>query len=292
MGHRYLLFVFVTLSILVSQLAAGKTKTDTAGSLFKVASHSSTSHASTPHASTPHSTTSHSSSAHTNSSHTTGTHSSSAHTNTAHGNTLHSASQTMSAGHPTLQHPSMRGPQHANAVLRAEMLSHWSRVQQHLYSAAYWHHWHHWHHAWMWGVYGWLPANSSNLVVGVPSGNTLSVTNAGGVAQRVRLAGVASPLAGQAFFSESQEHLSELANQKHVRVFQTGVDPDGSIVAQVFLRDSGVYLNERQIRDGMAFNTVDDGAAPTLASAEEEAQGARAGLWSTDSPIAPWLAEE
>jgi len=181
------------------------------------------------------------------------------------------------------------GPHRANAVLKAEVLAHSSKVQQHLQLAR---HWHHWHQHWVWGANFYVPVHTAGLVVGVPSGNTLSVTNAAGVAQPVRLFGVAAPLPGQAFFSESKENLSEQALQRYVRVFQVGVDPNGVMVGQVFLQDTGTDLSEKQIRDGMAWNLVDDGFSPNLVNAEESAQTARAGLWSDDYPIAPWIFAE
>jgi endonuclease YncB( thermonuclease family) len=108
--------------------------------------------------------------------------------------------------------------------------------------------------------------------------------------QQVRLAGVAAPLSGQPFSSESQQHLTAIAMGKHVRIFQTGLDANGAIVGQVFLSNSGTNLNERQLRDGMAFNSVNDGFASSLSAAEEAALSARTGLWQAKHPMAPWLA--
>jgi endonuclease YncB( thermonuclease family) len=219
---------------------------------------------------------------------------------------------------------------HANAVLKSTVQANTSKVQQQLAANGQLHPWHHYHHHWQWGEYGYLPSSSSNMVVGVPTGNTLTVSNSIGLAagigsgygtvvvqnraQRiasrhglsvggipvvgptmnqgfltVRLAGVAAPTLGQPFSAQSQQHLAALAMGRHVRVFQTGVDSTGTIVGQVFLAGSGTNLNERQLRDGMAFNSVNDGFAPQLAAAEEAALMARAGLWNGNRPIAPWL---
>ena len=79
------------------------------------------------------------------------------------------------------------------------------------------------------------------------------------------------------------------ANGQYVRVFGVGTDFNGAIIGQVFLRDSGVNLNEQQIRDGMAWNAVEDGFDPSLARAEEEAQTAGAGLWTGDYSETPWF---
>ena len=125
--------------------------------------------------------------------------------------------------------------------------------------------------------------------MGVPSGNTLSVLNGANVPRRVRLYGVASPMNGQGFFAASQESLSNLANQKYVNVYRVGTDPDGTMVAHVYLRGSNIYLNDRQIRDGMAWNLADDGMASDLASTEENAQVQHSGLWADENPVAPWL---
>jgi micrococcal nuclease len=203
---------------------------------------------------------------------------------------------------PGMQRPTVPGGGGANSAvgsarhvdpnhsLRTALLSRTSNVQQQLHTAEHWHHWHHLHYPWRWGATVYVPtATAAGWVTGVPSGNTLSVLNAGNLPQRVRMFGVASPMPNQAFFSVSQEHLADLANQKYVNVYQVGTDPDGTMVAQVFLRDSSAYLNYRQIRDGMAWNLADDGFAPDLASAEEDAQARRAGLWADDDPTAPWI---
>jgi endonuclease YncB( thermonuclease family) len=219
---------------------------------------------------------------------------------------------------------------HGDAVLKSAVQASSSKVQQHLTANGQLHHWHHDHHHWRWGEYSYLPTNSSSMVLGVPTGNTLTVSNSAALAtgvgtgfdtvvvqnraQRiaqhrglsvggipvvgpvmnqgyvtVRLAGVAAPTLGQPYSAQSQQHLAALAVGKHVRIFQTGVDPNGTVVGQVFLAASGTNLNERQLRDGMAFNSVNDGFAPTLAAAEESALMARAGLWNGKRPIAPWL---
>src|SRR5580704_15080153 len=228
--------------------------------------------------------------------------------------------------------PGMLAAHATNAVLKGAVQASSSKVQQHLTATGNLHHWH--HHHWHWGDYNYLPASTSSVVVGVPNGNTLMVSNGAGLASNVglagvntpvgshvtrsgrvlqngpragvavplsggfvnagnavpvRLAGVASPVGGQAFFSESQQHLAAMAIGKHVRVFQTGVDSTGAIVGQVFLAGSGANLNERQLRDGMAFHSVNNGLSPSLAAAEEAALMAHAGLWKGQHPVAPWL---
>jgi endonuclease YncB( thermonuclease family) len=132
-------------------------------------------------------------------------------------------------------------------------------------------------------------ANSALASTVIGSNINLNLGTNLGTVRNVRLAGVAAPLSGQSFSSESQQHLTAMAMGKHVRIFQTGIDSNGTIVGQVFLSNSGTNLNERQLRDGMAFNSVNDGFASSLAAAEEAALAARTGLWHAKHPIAPWL---
>jgi micrococcal nuclease len=221
-------------------------------------------------------------------SHTSGGHASSS-TSKSTGSSVHQS--TGSSSHQTISTTSQfkNGPHPPGPhVLGTEMLAHASRMEHHFHRHE-WHRWHHWHHHWIWGAVVFLPVSHSGLVTAVPNGNTLSVMNAANVPRRVRLAGVAAPVAGQGFFSESQHHLAALALNKHVRVFSVGADADGTTVARVFLRD-GTYLNERQLRDGMAWNLADDGFDGGLGSAEQVAMAARAGLWTQNLPLAPWLA--
>lgn len=218
-----------------------------------------------------------------------------------------------------------------NAVLKGAVQASSSKVQQQLYANGQHHHW---HHHWHWGDYTYVPANSSSLVVDVPNGNTLLVTNPGATTSgggfgvvstpavghparnahvgpavslagvnvplseqstdpanliRVRLAGIAAPLAGQAFYSTSRDHLAALAKGKQVRVFGAGVDPDGATVAQVFVASSGISLNYRQVRDGMAFQSFNDGCAGALHEALETAMTSRTGIWQVNRPVAPWI---
>jgi micrococcal nuclease len=181
-------------------------------------------------------------------------------------------------------------PVDSRRSMRAAFLSRTSQTEQQLRSVHHAHFQHHLHDQWRWGAALFVPVpTAAGLVTGVPNGSTLTVLNRANVPQRVRLFGAASPLQNQAFFSASQEHLAGLADQQFVNVYEVGTDPDGTMVAQVFLRDSTIYLNDRQIRDGMAWNFADDGFAPDLASAEEDAQARRAGLWADEYPTAPWL---
>jgi endonuclease YncB( thermonuclease family) len=184
-----------------------------------------------------------------------------------------------SGEHPrSIYHINPNGPQKTPPVLKTFVLKNASKVERHLHNS---NRLHHWHQNWVWGVYAYLPAYQTNTVVGVPTGNSVAVSNGIGTVQRVRLAGVGAPMPGQALFSESRENLDGIANGQHVRVFQVGIDPDGAIVGQVFL-DSGEYVNAKQISQGMAWYAVDDSLDDNLAAAEQGAQGSALGMWGGD----------
>jgi len=257
MGHRFLIAVVIASIGLVSAVAANRPAPQSAPRAMRkpVA----------PHFNAPHVAATHPAQGHP----------------PAHTNTVHQGSGQV--GHPTV-HPNMKGPQPSHPFLKTDFMARSSKIQQRLHYSG---HWQHWHHHWVWGTYAYLPVNTANMVVGVPSGNTLSVS---GIAPTVRLAGVGvpGPGNGQAFFS-SRDNLNALANGKYVRVFQVGTDFDGNMVAQVFLKENGLYLNEQQIHNGMAWNWAEDGFDPSLAVAEEEAQMAGAGLWTGDYADAPWF---
>jgi endonuclease YncB( thermonuclease family) len=143
------------------------------------------------------------------------------------------------------------------------------------------HHHHHWHH-WVWGYWPLGSYGMAGNVVGVPSGDSLMVSNGLGQTRRVRLFGVAAPTNGQ-FAVESQQRLARLQG-RFVHVHSVSSDPDGSTVAKVF--HNGAYVNQEQIATGMAFNSLDHGLDQTLANAEQSAQEQGKGVWAESGDFA------
>ena len=178
--------------------------------------------------------------------------------------------------------PTHPGPQRTGPAMKQYFQRNSPNVTQHLHGTQHWHH--HLHGAWVWGAYAFLP--TANLVVDVPTGNTLRVSNGTGGTRTIRLAGVAAPGPNQAFFEESKANLARLASQHYVRIFQSGPDTDGATLAKVFLKDSGLFLNHQQILDGMAMSSIEGTFTPSLATAEDQAQEARAGMWADDAALA------
>jgi endonuclease YncB( thermonuclease family) len=245
------------LALFHTDFAPGKTPTTKSGSTPKPA---------TPSRSTAHPSTKSSSGNHGSNSGTT-KHSASAgsqHTNAAQ---LHTTTTSLASMAPAMQHNRafmMHARFHELSMLMA-------LHQQH----------HHWHH-WVWGYWPLGNYGMAGNVVGVPSGDSLMVTNGVGQTRRVRLFGVAAPANGQ-FAAVSQQRLARLQG-KFVHVHSVSSDPDGSTVAKVF--HNGVYVNQEQIATGMAFNSLDHGLDQTLANAEQSAQEQGKGVWAESGDLA------
>jgi endonuclease YncB( thermonuclease family) len=139
------------------------------------------------------------------------------------------------------------------------------------------------------------PAYAGDLegrVVGIQDGDTLTILDAGKHQHRVRIAGIDAPEKAQAFGESSKEHLSRLAFGKQADVRCNKRDRYGRDVCSVYvgMRDVGL----EQVRGGYAWWYRDYAREQTPAdrqvyeAAEQEARGARRGLWRDAAPTAPW----
>ena len=140
-------------------------------------------------------------------------------------------------------------------------------------------------------VLAWVaPARADDFtgrVVGVSDGDTITVLR-GRTPIKVRLDGIDAPESGQDFGTRAKQAASEMAFGKVVTIQPRGTDRYGRTVALVVLPD-GRPLNHELVRSGLAwwYRKYAPGDA-TLERFEAEARGARRGLWSQASPIAPW----
>ena len=136
------------------------------------------------------------------------------------------------------------------------------------------------------------PHGLAATVTRVADGDSLVVSLADGRPSEVRLHGIDAPELDQAFGREAREHLRRLALGERVELQLHGVDPYGRHLA-VAIGDEG-DLGLLQIRAGQAWHNVRYAAEQSAsrrelyAAAEREARRARAGLWSTAAPLAPW----
>jgi|SRR5581483_2913360 len=136
-------------------------------------------------------------------------------------------------------------------------------------------------------------------VVAVHDGDTISVRIGGpaGVAyagriQRVRLNGIDAPELAQPFGKESGDLLRAAVLDKDIILLSSKIDRYGRIVAKVICH--GVDENELQLKAGAAWfyrqyqRDLSPGDRIGYAAAELDAHNAHRGLWSNESPEAPW----
>lgn len=147
-----------------------------------------------------------------------------------------------------------------------------------------------------------LPAQAESFsakVIAVLDGDTVLVLR-GAQKLKVRLANIDAPEVGhagmggmpsnspkdQAYGKQSRASLLEMVNRKQVLIDSQAVDQYGRIVGQLSV--GGLNINQEQVRRGMAWEYSHYHSDKTYIELQNDAQQARRGLWSQDSPQAPW----
>ena len=103
---------------------------------------------------------------------------------------------------------------------------------------------------------------------------------------RVRLAGVDAPEGNQPFAIDSRQSLHDLCFWVEAELSSISKDYYGRMLAKV--KCNGVNVNAEQVRRGMAWVADQSVEDRELVQLQEEAQAAKRGLWSYESPIPPW----
>jgi micrococcal nuclease len=129
------------------------------------------------------------------------------------------------------------------------------------------------------------------VVVSVTDGDTIRVDHAGGSDDPLRLVGINTPESGECFGPESTDALESLLSGQTVVMVSDVSDRDqfGRLLRYVYLSDS-TFVNEVMVRQGYALAREyppDTGQADLLASAQQQAEAERLGLWSPDACGAP-----
>lgn len=122
-------------------------------------------------------------------------------------------------------------------------------------------------------------------VVGVSDGDTLKLL-VGRQEYKVRLGQIDAPESDQAWGQRAKQSLSELAYRKSARVEVEDRDQYGRIVGAVWV--DGRNVNLEQVRRGMAWVYRQYARDRAYFVAEDEARGARRGLWDDARPTPPW----
>jgi len=130
-------------------------------------------------------------------------------------------------------------------------------------------------------------------VIRVIDGDTIDVLDTSMNVLRVRLKGIDAPERGQAFYQVSKENLEETAINREVTITWNKLDRWNRLIGKVSLDGTDVCLEQIRAGLGWHFKKYQDEQSEEdrqlYDSAEREARSSRRGLWSDDSPIAPWI---
>ena len=121
----------------------------------------------------------------------------------------------------------------------------------------------------------------------VHSGDTYRILREDGRLTDVRLWGADAPELGQPYGTTVQQTVQRLVGGKTVRVSVEDHDRHGRPVARIEVE--GDDLSALLVRRGLAWH--DDVRAPnedTLMRLEQQARGAKRGLWARPNPTPPW----
>jgi endonuclease YncB( thermonuclease family) len=122
-------------------------------------------------------------------------------------------------------------------------------------------------------------------VVSVTDGDTIVVLKEG-TQVTIGLASIDCPEKGQPYSQAAKKFTADIVAGKVVKVWPTATDPDGKIVAFVFVGD--VDLNKELLKAGLAWHYKQYSRDPELAKLEFEARARKLGLWSEPNPTPPW----
>ncbi|QEL64783.1 hypothetical protein OTERR_13070 [Oryzomicrobium terrae] len=123
-------------------------------------------------------------------------------------------------------------------------------------------------------------------IVGVTDGDTLTALCLGDERVKVRLAEIDAPEKKQPFGARAKESLSDMCFGKDAEIVPQAKDRYGRTVARVIC--AGVDANVVQVRRGMAWVYDRYVTDRSLYQVQDEARGARAGLWAEPDPVRPW----
>lgn len=127
----------------------------------------------------------------------------------------------------------------------------------------------------------------SGRVVRVVDGDTLRVER-NGREVKIRLEGIDAPERDQPWGSEATAFARQQALGKRVTVRDKERDQYGRMVATIILPD-GSSLNERLVRQGLAWWYRAYSTDRTLQAVQAMARRERLGLWSDSHPEPPWI---
>lgn len=123
-------------------------------------------------------------------------------------------------------------------------------------------------------------------VVEVLDGDTVIILDATKTQHKIRLEGIDAPESGQTYGPQAKKALSDLVDQKTVRVEWKETDRYGRLLGHLYV--GGTWVNLELIASGAAWHYKKYNEDERLAEAEIEAKARRDGLWGGSTFIAPW----
>lgn len=123
-------------------------------------------------------------------------------------------------------------------------------------------------------------------VVKVYDGDTVTCLDDTNQQQKVRLAGIDAPEAGQDFGQVSRQALAGMVFGKTIEVVDDGRDRYGRWIGRLYT--DGIDVNQQMVASGNAWHYAAYSKDPALAAAQAQAQAQGLGLWSQPNPTPPW----
>jgi endonuclease YncB( thermonuclease family) len=139
------------------------------------------------------------------------------------------------------------------------------------------------------------PAGAQTLhgrVVSVDAGDSITLLDASGREQQIRLSAIDAPEQRQPFFAPSRDNLARWTLRRDVTVEPRGKAADGHLTGIIFV--DGHDVNLEQVRAGYAWWTsIAGGNQPqderdVYEQAGQAARYRKLGLWGDPDPIPPW----
>jgi len=130
-------------------------------------------------------------------------------------------------------------------------------------------------------------AQLSGKVISVTDGDTFTLLTANKQQVKIRLFGIDCPEIGQDYAEQARTYLGDLIFFDTVRVATKGLDESGATLGIVTLFKMNV--NERMLQQGFAWHDTRFDTNPAWSAYAEKARQLKKGLWSSGSPIPPWV---
>lgn len=136
------------------------------------------------------------------------------------------------------------------------------------------------------------PETRTGRVIKVADGDTLTLREARGSTQRIRLLAIDAPETDQAHGPQATRALRQRVQGKTIEARCPNRDRYGRLVCQVFLNGQDIGLESLKNGHAWFYRQFSKGLSATerraYEAAEQKARKARYGLWKDAKAIAPW----